>query len=50
MWYNSVPDPRVLREQERATAQAAENAANIDFIAIMSGIDIEEDTEDEQSL
>ena len=40
MKYRHVTDPKELREQERALAQAAANAANIDYIAMMADIEI----------
>ena len=48
MQYRHVQDPKELREQERALAQAAQNEANIDFIALMAGIDLGDDEEVEE--
>lgn len=45
MQYRHVQDPKELREQERALAQAAQNEANIDFIALMCGVDLGDDEE-----
>lgn len=46
--YRHVADPKGLREQERALAQAYQNEANIDFIALMAGIDLGDDEEVEE--
>ena len=34
-----------LSQADNAQAQAANNAANIDYLAMMSGIDLDDDTE-----
>jgi hypothetical protein len=45
MKYKHIDDPKALREQENAQAQAYQNQANIDFIALMTGVDLEDDEE-----
>lgn len=50
MKYKHIDDPKALREQENAQAQACQNQANIDFIALMVGVDLGEEDEDEQSI
>lgn len=45
MRYKHVQDPKELREQERALAQAAQDEANINFIALMCGVDLGDDEE-----
>jgi hypothetical protein len=37
--------PKERAELDNAQAQAANNAANIDYLAMMSGIDLDDDTE-----
>lgn len=48
MRYEHVTDPAALRERERAQAQAAKNAANIDYIAMMADVDIP--TEEQEGI
>ena len=43
MRYRVVDDPKELRAQECAQAQAYQNQANIDFIALMTGVDLGDD-------
>ena len=53
MQYRHVIDPREQREKERAEAQIMVNQANIDYLAIMTGVPMDEDEEvenDEESL
>lgn len=48
MRYRVVDDPKELRAQERAQAQAYQNQANIDFIALLTGVDLGDDEEVEE--
>lgn len=45
MRYEHIKDPKALRENENAQAQAAKNQANIDYIALMLDVDMEDEME-----
>lgn len=45
MRYRKVQDPKELREQERAQALAVKNQANIDYMALMLDVDLEDEAE-----
>lgn len=46
MKYENVNDPVALREKERLQAQAVANTANIDYLAMMTDIEIPADEEE----